>query len=207
MTDRMHPYGRWQPWNPRDVAAFFASLAVPWWIAGGWAIDLFLERQTRAHEDVDVLVLREHQHEVRALFADWDMQAAAPGSAEWPFYAWEAGHTLRPETHDIWCRPSKTAPWALQFMIADTRDGQWVFRRYPELTRPLATIGHTTSDGIPYLSPDIQLLHKARGLRPKDEEDFLQTLPYLDRASRQWLQQALAIVHPDHPWLVPLGDG
>lgn len=207
MADSAHPYGPWQPRSPQEVAAFFASLAAPWWIAGGWAIDLFLGRQTRPHEDVDVLVLREHQHEIRVLFEGWDMQAATPAPPEWPFYKWETGHVLRPETHDIWCRPSKTAQWAIQLMIADARDEQWVFRRCPEITRPIATIGLTTPDGIPYLSPDIQLLHKAKGMRPKDVADFLHALPHLDRTSREWLHQALAITHPDHPWLEPLRDG
>lgn len=207
MTDSAHRYGLWQPWSPQEVAAFFASVAAPWWIAGGWAIDLFLGRQSRPHEDVDVQVLREHQLEIRMLFEDWDMQAATPFPPEWPFYEWEAGHILRPETHDVWCRPSKTAPWAIQLMIADSRGEQWVFRRNPEVARPIATIGRATAKGTPYLSPDVQLLYKAKGMRPKDEQDFLHTLPHLDRGNRQWLYQALAIAHPDHPWLVPLRDG
>ena len=64
MVDDMQPYGRWQPWHPREVAAFFAELDAPWWIAGGWAIDLFLGRQTREHEDIDVQILRRDQHAV-----------------------------------------------------------------------------------------------------------------------------------------------
>lgn len=209
MADDTHPYGLWLPWSPQDVAAFFASVAVPWWISGGWAIDLFLGRQTRPHDDVDVQVLRQHQHEIRGLFAGWDMQAVAPAPAprEWPFYEWESGHVLRPETHDIWCRPSKTAPWAIQLMIADTWDTKWVFRRLPEIARPITTIGCRTVDGIPYLSPDIQLLYKAKGMRPKDVADFWHALPHLDRGSRRWLQRALAIAHPDHPWLESLRDG
>ena len=30
----------------------------PWYVAGGWAIDLFLGRSTRAHSDVDIAILR-----------------------------------------------------------------------------------------------------------------------------------------------------
>ncbi|MBO0793003.1 MAG: aminoglycoside adenylyltransferase, partial [Ktedonobacteraceae bacterium] len=70
--------------------------------------------------------------------------------------------------------------------------------------RPLATIGYRTSDGIPYLAPEIQLLYKSRGLRSKDEADFDSTLLYLDQERRQWLAQALTIVHPGHPWLAQL---
>lgn len=206
MTDGTHPFGPWQPWSPQDVATFFASLTVPWWISGGWAIDLFLGRQTRPHVDIDVQVLREHQHEIRSRFEGWDIQAAASTPSEWPFYEWKIGHLLRPETHDIWCRPSETTPWAIQLMIADTSSDRWLFRRDPEITRPLSSIGRATSEGIPYLSPDIQLLYKAKGKRPKDDQDFLQALPHLDQASRSWLQHALALTHPHHPWLERLND-
>lgn len=33
----------------------------PWCIAGGWAIDLFLENVTREHSDIEILILREDQ--------------------------------------------------------------------------------------------------------------------------------------------------
>jgi hypothetical protein len=89
-------------------------------------------------------------------------------------------------------------------MIADTNDEHWLFRRDARLFRPLTTIGLRTADSIPYLAPEIQLLYKAKKSRPKDEADFASTLPYLNRESRQWLAQALTIVHPNHPWLVPL---
>mgnify|MGYP007135459534 CR=1 FL=1 len=89
-------------------------------------------------------------------------------------------------------------------MVADITDDQWLFRRDIRISRPLATIGRRTDDGIPYLTPEIQLLYKAKTPRPKDEADFARTLPYLDGESRQWLVQALALVHPGHPWLIQL---
>ena len=32
-----------------------------WCIAGGWAIDLYLDKETRTHGDIEVLVFREDQ--------------------------------------------------------------------------------------------------------------------------------------------------
>lgn len=208
MTDETHPYGRWQPWHPREVAAFFATLRAPWWIAGGWAIDLFLGRQTREHEDCDALVLRRDQHTVRALFGAWDVQAALPPprNEAWPFRPWRHDEALDLAIHDIWLRPAATEPWAFQLMIADTDDEQWQFRRMPAISRPIETIGGVTAEGIPYLAPEIQLLHKARGLRPKDEADFTQTLPALDQERREWLRNALTMAHPNHPWLKQLAE-
>jgi hypothetical protein len=200
--------GTWQPWSPQDVARFFAPLATPWWIAGGWAIDLFLGRQTREHEDIDVQILRRDQQAVRALFGAWDIQAALspPRDEVWPFRTWRLDEVLDPDIHDIWCRPTPTQPWALQLMLADTHDDSWLFRRMPAIRRPVDTIGCGAADGVPYLAPEIQLLYKAKGLRPKDEADFAQVLPALDQERRHWLRNALAEAHPDHPWLERLTD-
>ncbi|MCL4541605.1 MAG: hypothetical protein M1396_04620 [Chloroflexi bacterium] len=45
----------------RPVATLLTDFDRPWFIAGGWAIDLFLGRQTRAHKDVEIAVLRQDQ--------------------------------------------------------------------------------------------------------------------------------------------------
>ena len=37
----------WAPWTPKEVAERLKDVTVPWYVAGGWAIDLFLGRQTR----------------------------------------------------------------------------------------------------------------------------------------------------------------
>lgn len=205
MPDNTDHLGAWQPWLPQEVTNFFSALTVPWWIAGGWALDLFLGFQGRKHDDIDIEFLRRDQQAIRVLLREWDVQEAHPElGANWPFREWELGRDLSVGVHDIWCRPHKEAPWTLQFMVADTSDDQWLCRRDARIQRPLASVGRRTDDGIPYIAPEIQLLYKAKGLRPKDEVDFARTLPYLDEESRSWLAQALAVVHPDHPWLAQL---
>ncbi|QBD81138.1 aminoglycoside adenylyltransferase [Ktedonosporobacter rubrisoli] len=199
-------FGSWQPWQPEDVARFFSSLTVPWWIAGGWALDLFLGVQTREHEDIDILFLRRDQHEIRALLQGWDVQEAHPEllPGSWPFQEWKRDAPLAASVHDIWCRQHKNAPWALQLMVIDAEQDQWISRRTAQIRGPLSTLGSINEDGIPYLAPEIQLFYKAKGLRPKDEADFARTLPALDGKRREWLAQSLALVHPGHTWLTKL---
>jgi hypothetical protein len=42
MTNETNHFGPWQPWQAAEAVRFFSTLTVPWWIAGGWALDLFL---------------------------------------------------------------------------------------------------------------------------------------------------------------------
>lgn len=37
----------WEPTHPRAVPELLAGLTCPWWIAGGWALDLFMGRESR----------------------------------------------------------------------------------------------------------------------------------------------------------------
>jgi hypothetical protein len=35
----------WEPWRPEEAARRLSEVGVPWYVAAGWAIDLFLGRQ------------------------------------------------------------------------------------------------------------------------------------------------------------------
>jgi hypothetical protein len=59
-------------------------------------------------------------------------------------------------------------------------------------------------DGIRYLVPEVQLLFKSKGMRPKDEHDFADAIPLLDRDQQAWLRDALQLMSPGHPWLTQL---
>ena len=47
-----------------SAATAMLDFDAPWGIAGGWAIDLYLDRQTRAHADVDIAILRGDQRKL-----------------------------------------------------------------------------------------------------------------------------------------------
>ncbi|HZQ36576.1 MAG TPA: amino acid transporter [Dehalococcoidia bacterium] len=197
--------GPWRPLGVAQVAALLGALPAPWWIAGGWALDLFLGRQTREHGDTDVLVLRRDQLTVQSALAGWDLHAADPPGTLRP---WLSGEWLNAPVHDIWCRPAADAPWALQLMLAESEAGRWLFRREPSVGGPLEQLTCRTADGIPYLAPEVQLLYKATDApRAKDEADLAAVLPYLDPHHRQWLATALRRYRPQHPWLARLEDG
>ena len=63
--------GEWIPLDPVEVRRVFAGYDRPWWIAGGWAIDMFLGRKTREHGDVDVALLRSDWAAVQQHLRAW----------------------------------------------------------------------------------------------------------------------------------------
>ncbi len=194
--------GPWRSLGVAQVAVLLGELPAPWWIAGGWALDLFLGRQTRDHGDIDVLVLRRDQLAAQAALAGWDLHAADPPGRLRP---WRRGEWLAAPIHDIWCRPAPDAPWALQLMLAETEADRWLFRREPAIGGPLEQLTCRTADGIPYLAPEVQLLYKATDApRSKDEADLTAVLPHLDAERRRWLTAALRAYRPHHPWLARL---
>ncbi|WP_336206987.1 hypothetical protein [Nonomuraea sp. LPB2021202275-12-8] len=71
--------------------------------------------------------------------------------------------------------------------------------RDPRIHRPLAELT-LEEDGFHRLAPEVQLLYKAKGSRPKDETDFEAVLPLLSDGQRRWLDEALETEHGTHPW-------
>ncbi|MDP8909269.1 MAG: amino acid transporter [Chloroflexota bacterium] len=190
-------FDNWSPLTPQQVGALFQAFSGPWWMAGGWAIDLFIGRQTRPHEDIDIAVLRRDQHAVHDALPGWLLYAVDPPGTLRP---WRRTETLPLAVNNIWCRPWPGEPWGLQVLLEDTNGDRWSYRRDARITRPVASLGEER-DGIPAISPKVQLLYKSKGLRPRDEHDFAHALPLLDQAQRDWLAGALAITQAGHRWL------
>lgn len=195
MADALGP---WSPIALPELASLFAGVREPWWIAGGWAIDLFVGRPTRSHGDVDVQIRRDDQLAFQAALATWDLHAADPPGTLRP---WRRGEVLPLAVQDVFCRPKPTAPWAFQFNLADTLGEQWVFRRDRRVRRSLAALTRRSAEGLPYVAPEVQLLFKAHATpRPKDEHDFAIAHGLLSEEARAWFDAALALYSPEHPW-------
>ncbi|MBO0839636.1 MAG: amino acid transporter [Sciscionella sp.] len=171
---------------------------MPWWIAGGYAIELAVGRPIREHADIDVLVLRRDHLAVQDVLAGWQWWAADPPGVLRP---WRLDEQLPVDVHDVWCRPAADQPWRVQFMVDETSGENWIARRNPDVRRPITSLGDTSDDGIPFLRPEIQLFYKAKGRRPKDEVDFAAALPTLTVEQRNWLANAITRTHGQHPWL------
>ncbi len=186
--------GSWEPLSLDAAVRKFASAPVRWWISGGHALELHLQRSWRDHDDTDVSVVRGDLPAVWTLLSEWDVHIAAAGQLT----AWR-GEPLDPDRHqnNLWCRVATGTPWILDVTIGEGSKSNWIYRRDPSIQRPWDTAVLCTTDGIPYLAPELQLLFKSKGRRLKDDLDAAEVIPTLDEHQRGHLVRYL---QADHPW-------
>jgi hypothetical protein len=205
-----------------EVAEALSRLSAPWFVAGGWAIDLFLGRVTRPHRDIDIAVLRRDQEAAREALARFPLRKVIPHPEglmnRGRIAPWAAGEQLELPIHQINVYRADTREladadargvdpahsWWFQVMLAESERGDWVYRRNPAVRRPLAAMGLDPLWGLPYLAPEIVVLYKSKHMLPQDREDFRNALAALGAPARAWLRGAVAASNPYHDWLALL---
>jgi hypothetical protein len=191
-------YGPWKHLRPGDAAELLAGFEGPWWIAGGWAIEMF-SGTARPHDDLDVCVFeRDVPSFVEHVLATHHVWAAGSGMLcpmLSPTQERPAG------MKQLWIRESATQPWLLDVLITPNDDDRWAFHRDPSVVEDFDRVTWVADDGITYLRPEVALASKAAHTRAKDTADLDVVLPLLELDARAWLVDLLERVHPAHPWL------
>jgi Aminoglycoside-2''-adenylyltransferase len=191
-------YGPWSPIGVRDVRMLLSGLDAPWWIVGGHAIERFTG-VSRHHDDIDVAVRRsDAAHLLKVLAREYHAWANASGTLT-PMI--DGRLDLPADAGQIWVRRDASSPREVDFVIAEERDGKWVWRHDPTVTIAYDDLVWADADGVRFARPEIVLAHKAKWRQTKDDLDFRTTWPLLDTPARSWLQTTLTSMYPDHPWL------
>jgi hypothetical protein len=191
---------RWSScWTPSEVAQRLAGISTPWYVAAGWALDLFRGTQTRAHGDIEIAIPAASFPQVRHRFPGYVFDAVGSGRI------WEdATPEVLAAVHQTWLRDPVTGSYLLD-VFREPHDGEtWICRRDETIRLPYSDIVRHTQDGIPYLAPELVLLFKAEHVRRKDQTDFEATIPRMTSAQRETLAGLLARVHPGHRWIADL---
>lgn len=195
-------YTYWDPFSPQEVAQIFSEFLGPWCIAGGWGLDLFLDKITREHADIDIVVMRGDQHLLFELFQEFEMFVVDPPGNLRP---WTRQEHLSHPLYNIWIRVEAQGPWKIQVMLQDHSAQDWLFRRDHSVSGSMEDLIFQTENGIPVLNPSIQLLYKGKGARGKDQQDFQEVLPYLHVEQKAWLGEKIGQVYGlQHPWIEQL---
>jgi hypothetical protein len=188
----------WEPWSPEEVAQRLASVKTRWYVVAGWALDLFQGRQTRTHDDIEIGVPADGFDDIRGALSSYEFDVVGSGR-RWPLADQAFG------THfQTWARDPRTNVYHLD-VFRDPHDGEtWLCRRNQAIRVPYDNAVRFNDDAIPYMSPEIVLLFKAKATREKDQTDFEAVLPLLNERQVEWLRTNLRVVHPGHPWLSTL---
>ena len=190
-------HDQWQPLTIDEVSERFAPFDVDWWIAGGHAIDLFVGWVTRPHDDIDIEMFRGDRDILFDVFDGWDLFTVSHGG----LVRWERGTEIAPHVFGVWGRPTADKAWAVEVMLADGDRTRWRFRRDPDVSLSGDRLIRMAPSGIPYCTPEVQMLYKAKVARPKDDVDMARVLHLMTPVQRQWLADAIARSAPDHSWI------
>jgi len=194
----------WDALNPSEARDLFRAFPHPWWIAGGWALDLHFGRETRHHEDLDLSILRGDEVALAEMLPGWDICIAEAGE----LIPWRGDRPVEMPYHQFWVRRARGGAWTFEVLLEDHDGaGTWHWRRDARVALPVGHFGRVDPQGIPYVAPEIALLYKAsrnnanRHQIEKNDADFASAAPSLSADARRWLRAALATAHPGHPWL------
>ncbi len=185
----------------KQIADELQALSVPWYVAGGWALNLFMGRVTRVHHDVDIVIARTDQLAVRESLTarGWKFVTPYEGQLE----PWGPHLFLKLPRQQVHAHREGEF---IDFQLTDIENGVWTYRREPFIVHTMAHLAMKSTDGIPYLAPQVPLLFKSRNTsnkanRAKDNIDFDSAVDTLTTEQKAWLRWALIATVPSHPWL------
>lgn len=178
------PLESWDPLPLGEAADLFADAPFRWWICGGYALDLHAGTSWRPHADLDVGILRAEADKAYTWLSEWDLWMAARGTLR----PW-SGEPLADDRHEnnVWARRASSSPWRFDLTVGSGNDTEWIYRRDRTIRRAWDATVLWTTDGMPYLAPDVQLLFKSKSSRPKDNLDARQVIRLLDDDQRAFL--------------------
>ena len=94
----------WEAWTPSEVAQRMSGVAAQWYVAAGWALELFTADAAREHDDLEIAV-------PAALFGD--IVTAFPGF-EWVRRGrWPSLALPRPVGKPLSDMATRTCDWTL----------------------------------------------------------------------------------------------
>ena len=154
-----------------QVAGLMRGFPHPWYIAGGWAVDLYLGRETREHDDIDVVILRKDQFELQRYLTNWAFVKVVDGQR----LPWTDRERLDLPVHEVHATSRNRA--RIEFLLNESSGGTWQFRRNLAVTRQLNHIGAQTSTGVRSSHPRLSCCSRRNPPRPRTRTISISSIP------------------------------
>jgi hypothetical protein len=176
-------------------------------VAGGWATDLWLGRETRHHEDLEITIPEGEWASVLARLEVLGLELYQPGGGQIVRLTPGVTPAFDPERHQCWAADPVAGEWRIDVFREPGDRDTWIYRRKSGLSAPRSFANLVSAAGLPIVAPQVQLFFKAKATRDKDQADFDHVAPTLEPAQRAWLGEALQRYEPGHRWIEALeGD-
>jgi hypothetical protein len=155
-------------------------------------LDLACGRQTRAHDDVDLCLFREHNASLLRFFEDWEKAVAVPGEGR--LVCCRSERDVEPPRHELhFCKEGQ----ALEFLLIDReRRRGFVPERSvdPDASRPAGEKGPA--------GPTVRLPRLATAFQgEKSPSQGRSGFPYAPPVSERGGEAVAALLTPDSPSL------
>jgi hypothetical protein len=84
----------WEPWTPEEVARRLSGTGALCYVVAGWALDLFIGRQPRPHDDIEIGVPARRFSAIRMAFDEYNFDVVDSGR-RWPLSSGTFGSTFK----------------------------------------------------------------------------------------------------------------
>ena len=202
------------------------NMNAKWCFAGGWAIDLFLGKESRGHKDLDIVVFKNEIHEVISYMKTKGWRIETP--TRQGFLPVTEENVSELEIDNMWCmneaypldylkvdeqgscnfyqyeRDVQEVFDFLEVLLNSTEGGYFIYQQNPSIRLEMSR-AIFENNGLPYLAPEIVLLYKSKYLSEDNQADFDLVSAKLDSEQIKWLKEALTTEYgSDHPWVQAL---
>jgi len=208
-----------------EAKRFLQNMQVDYAFCGGYAIELFLNRELRTHGDIDVSVYWDERDFIIDYMKNdgWKVYEMCGNGVAHQIIGTDNQLKLK---RNIFCirdsctlvniepksekdmyiidfdHSGQTRFDFIEFLFNSKTGADFCYARDTEITRPLV-IAKRFNNGIPYLAPEIVLLYKSTDImREGYQLDFETAIDEMSKEQKSWLKNALIKTNPfGHPWV------
>ncbi len=210
----------------KTAQQFLDKMDMEWCYCGGWAIDLFMGKESRPHKDLDIVIFDDQIKGTIAYMLEMGWNVEAPTRQGFVPVTVENCDTY--SFDNLWCMNraypmdyikvdeqstynfyhyERTVQENMDFVeiqLNAREEGYFVYRSNPSIRLELDKAFYTY-EGLPFLAPEIVLLYKSKYLSADNQNDFDLVVSKMNDAQKIWLKEALILEYGnDHPWVALL---